>query len=113
METLLIVWRFVLLGSILIFPQLLGILVYFRLSRAPRWLSVIVAALLPAIVFFWLAPNFFFAGIREAYARGEGRGCGMPAMAAAFLFLAGTVGQLLAGVFAQIILSSRRRRRLI
>src|ERR1044072_346939 len=110
METLLIVWRFVLLGSILIFPQLLGILVYCRLSRVPRWLSAIVAALLSAIVFFSLVPNFFFAGIRESFARGEGRGCGMPAIAAAFLFLAGTVGQLLAGVFAQIILSRRRRR---
>ena len=113
METLLIVGRFVLLGSILIFPQLLGILFYYRLSRAPRWIAAIAAALLPAIVFFWLAPIFFFAGIREAYARGEGRGCGMPAIAAAFLFLAATVGQLLAGVFAQLVLSARRRRKLL
>src|SRR5215217_8833994 len=108
METWLVVWRFVLLASVLIVPQLLGILLYFRLRRAPRWMAAIACALAPAIIFFFLAPGFFFAGIREAYARGE-RGCGMPAMAAAFLFLAGTAIQLLAGVFAQMVLSARRR----
>ena len=112
METLLIVGRFLLLGSLLIFPQLLGILLYYRLGRAPRWIAAIAAALLPAIIFFWLAPIFFFAGIREAYARGEGRGCGMPAVAAGFLFLAGTAIQLLVGVFAQLVLSAERRRKL-
>jgi hypothetical protein len=97
-----------LLAGVFVFPQLLGVLLYFRLSRAPRWLAFTTAALVPAIVFFWLAPNFFFAGLREA--RGE-RGCGMPAMAAAFLFLAGTVIQLGAGLFTQIILSTWRRRK--
>ena len=111
METLLIVWRFLLFGSILIFPQLLGILLYFRLRRAPRWIAAIAAALLPAIVFFWLAPIFLFAGIREAYARGEG-GCGMPAVAAGIIFLALTAIQLFVGVSAQLVLSARRRRKL-
>jgi hypothetical protein len=110
MENLLVAWRFLLLAGVFVFPQLLGVLLYFRLSRAPRWLAFTAAALIPAIVFFWLAPNFFFGGFREAYARGE-RGCGMPAMAAAFLFLAGTVIQLGAGLFTQIILSTRRRRK--
>jgi hypothetical protein len=108
METWFIVGRFLLFGSLLIFPQLLGILLYYRLHRAPRWIAAIAAALLPAIIFFWLAPIFFFAGIREAYARGEGRGCGMPAVAATFFVLAGTVGQLLVGVLAQLVLSARR-----
>ena len=109
METLLIVGRFLLFGSVLIFPQLLGILIYYRLSRA-RWIAAISASLLPAIIFFWLAPIFFFAGIREAYAR-DHSGCGMPALAATFFVLAGTVCQLLVGVFAQAILSVRRRRK--
>jgi len=111
METWLIVGRFLLFGSILIFPQLLGILLYYRLSRAPRWIAAIAAALLPAIVFFWLGPIFFFAGIREAYAR-DRSGCGMPAVAAGILFLAGTTIQLLVGLFTQIVLSARRRRTL-
>ena len=109
METLLIVWRFVLLASILVFPQLFGILLYYRLRRAPRWLAVIAAVLAPAVVFFFLSPIFFFAGIREAYARGD-RGCGMPALAATFFVFAGTIVQLFAGLFAQVVLSARRRR---
>lgn len=108
METLLIVWRFLLLTAIFVFPQLLGILLYFRLRRAPRWLAFIAAALVPAIVFYWLAPIYLFAGVREAYARGEG--CGMPALAAAFFLLAGTGIQLGGGVFTQVVLSKRRRR---
>jgi len=109
METWLIVWRWVLFGGIFIFPQLLGILLYYRLRRVPRWIAVTAAALLPAIVFFWLAPIFFFTPIREAYLR-HPSGCGMPALAAAFFVLAGTATQLLVGVFAQVVLSKRRRR---
>ena len=111
METLLTVWRFVLFGGIFIFPQLLGILLYYRLSRAPRWIAVTAAALLPAIVFFWLGPIFLFAGIREAYARDQS-GCGMAAAAAGIIFLALTAIQLLVGVSAQLVLSARRRRKL-
>ncbi len=110
MQTLLDVWRFLLLGSIFVFPQLLGILLYFRLRRAPRWLAFIAAAVVPAIVFFWLAPIFLFA-VREAYPRGGG--CGMPAMAAAFFLLAGTVMQLGAGLFTQVVLSARRRHKVV
>jgi len=43
METLLVVWRFLLLAVILIFPQLLGILLFFKLSRVPRWIAAIAA----------------------------------------------------------------------
>ena len=96
-----------LLGSILIFPQLLGILLYYRLSRAPRWIAVIAAALLPAIIFFWLAPMFLFAGIREAYAR-DPSGCGMPAAAAGIIFLFLTAIQLLVGVCVQMVAHSVR-----
>ena len=110
METLLIVGRFLLFGSILVFPQLLGILLYYRLSRAPRWVAAVAAALLPAIIFFWLAPIFLFAGIREEYAR-HPSGCGMPAVAAGIIFLALTATQLFVGVSAQLVLSARRRRK--
>ena len=103
---MLTVWRFLLLGSVLVFPQLFGILFYFRLSRAPRWLAAIASALFPSVIFFFLAPIFFFAGIPAGRVP-----CGMPAMAAAFLLLAGTAIQLFTGVFAQIVLSVRRRRK--
>ena len=108
METLLIVWRFLLLAAILVFPQLLGILLFFKLSRVPRWIAAIAAALAPAIFFFWFTRMLMMASLREAYAHGGG--CGMPALAAAFLLLAGTTLQLFGGIFTQIFLSLRRRR---
>lgn len=111
MQTLLTVWRLILLAGVLVFPQLLGVLLYFRLRRAPRWLAFIAAALFPAIVFFFLSPIYFFAGIREAYARGEL--CGMPAMAATILVFGGTIMQLGGGLFVQVVLATRRRRMVV
>ena len=92
--------------SIFAFPQLLGILLYFRLRRAPRWLAAIVAALAPGVVFLWLSPIFLFAGLREAYATGEVR-CGMPALGALMMLFAGTTFQLLLSVTTQVALWAR------
>jgi hypothetical protein len=111
MESLLAVWRLSLLVGIFAFPQLLGILFYFRFSRAPRWLAAIAATLAPGLVFFWLAPLFLFAGLREAYARGEIT-CGMPAVAALFFLFAGTIFQVFLSVIVQVVLFKRRRRAL-
>ena len=109
METLFIVWRLLVLAGALVFPQLLGILLYYKLSRVPRWVAAIAAALAPAIFFFWFTRMLMMADLREAYAHGER--CGMPALAAAFLLLAGTTLQLFGGIFTQIILAARRRRK--
>lgn len=108
MQSLLIFWRFLSLISTFAFPQLLGILLYFRLSRTPRWVASIVAVLAPAIFFLLLSPIFLFAGVREAYARG-GRGCGMPAMGAILILYAGTIIQVVLGLVTQLALSARRR----
>ena len=108
MQSFLIAWRFLVLISTFAFPQLLGILLYFRLSRAPRWVAAIAGTIAPAIIFFWLAPLLFFAGLREAYAHGER--CGMPVFGAVILLFAGTIIQLVFGVFSQMILRVNRRR---
>ena len=107
MQSLVIAWRFLLLISTFAFPQLVGILLYFRLSWVPRWVAVITCAIAPAILFVLLAPILFFAGIREAYANGER--CGMPAFGALMLLFVGTIIQLIIGVFSQMILRSTRR----
>jgi len=101
--------KFLALGAALVFPQLLGILLYFRLSRVPRWVAAIAAALAPAVFFFWFTRLLLAAQFRELYP--HGMTCGMPALAAAFLLLAGTVVQLIGGVFTQIILAMVGRRR--
>ena len=103
------IWKFLLLGSVLIFPQLLGILLYFRLSRVPRWVAAIAAALAPAVFFFWFTRLLLIAEFHRANPGGRAT-CGMPALAAAFLLLAGTVVQLIGGVFTQSILAAARRR---
>jgi hypothetical protein len=107
MQSLLVAWRLSTLTSIFVFPHLLAILLYLRLHRAPRWVAAIAGALAPAIIFFWLAPIFFFAGLREAYAHGER--CGMPAMAATLMLLFGTGIQLVIGLITQAGLAAGRR----
>ena len=110
MSSLSIAWNFFLLAVIFGFPQLLGVLLYLRLGRAPRWIAVSIGLLAPAVFFVFLAPILFFAGIREAQARGEGGGCGMPAMGAILMLYAGIVVQLGLGLTVQVFLATRRRR---
>ena len=98
------VWRLLLLASLFVFPQLLGILLSLRLSRFPRWIGRVLGVLVPALSFFFLAPHFFFAGIREAAAKGD-LNCGMPAMAAAFMLLIGTGIHLLIALVIQLRLT--------
>jgi len=106
MQSTLIVWRWLLLICLFVFPQVLGVLLYFRLIRFSRWLSYILAVLAPAALFFFLAPSLFFAGLREAQFKGEVT-CGMPAVAAGFLILVGTVAQVFVGLIVQLYLFRR------
>jgi heat shock protein HslJ len=110
-DLVLIVLRFLMLISLFAFPQLFGILLYFRLRRTSRWLAVIAASLAPAILFFWLAQIFLFAGLREAYP--NGMRCGTPLIGVLFGLLAGTVIQLVLGVITHAVLATRRRHAII
>ena len=108
METLLIVSRLLLLLSLVVFTQLLGVLLYFRLARLPKWLARGICILGVAFAFFYLSPMFFFAGFREAQLRGD-VSCGMPALAAAFMVLIGTGFQLFIAAAIHFWLSRRGR----
>ena len=99
-------WRLLLLASLLVFPQLLGLLLYFRVTRFSKWIGRVLGVLVPAVSFFFLAPHFFFAGMREAAERGD-LNCGMPAMAAAFMLLLGTGVHFLAALVVQVFLSRK------
>jgi hypothetical protein len=98
------VWRLLLLASLFVFPQLLGVLLCLRLSRFPRWIGRVLGVVVPALSFFFLAPHFFFAGLREAALKGEVN-CGMPAVAAAFMLLLGTGIHLLIAFVIQLRLT--------
>ena len=108
MESLFIAWRLLLLVSLFAFPQLLGILLYFRLSRAPR-LAAIAAVLVPALMFFWFTPIFFFAGLPESSTTRST--CGLPVLAVLFLLFVGTIFQLVLGLITQAALASWRLRK--
>jgi len=112
MDSLIIVWRLLLLISTFAFPQLIGLMLYFKLVRRSKWLAFAVGFLVPAIVFFFLAPLFFFAGVREAQANGQVN-CGMPAMGAALLVFAGTAIELVVSLPIQCYLFSRHRKSLV
>lgn len=101
-------WPFLSLFVTLAVPQLLGVLLYFRLIRFSKKLAFALGFLAPGIVFFILAQSFFSAGFREAAARGD-VGCGMPALAAAFMLLAGTALQLFVALIVQLVLLKRAR----
>ena len=102
-----IVWRWLLLISTFGFPQVLGVLLYFRLIRFSSRLACVLGVLTPAALFFYLAPSFFFAGLREAQLNGEVT-CGMPAVAAAFMVLLGTAAEVCVGLIVQLYLFRKR-----
>jgi len=107
MESLVRAWGLVLLASVFVFPHLVGVLLFYRLHRAPKWIARTAAILAPAVIFFWLAPILFFAGLREAAA--SGMNCGMPAVAAGIFLLFGTAVQLVLGVVTHVVLAARRK----
>ena len=110
MESLFIVWRLLLLLSLFVFTQLLGVLLYFRLARLPKWLASGICILGAAFAFFFLSPMFFFAPVNEAVHVSRAS-CGMPALAAAFMVLFGTGLQLFIGAAIHLWLFRRGRSR--
>ena len=111
METLVIIGRIAQDLCTVVFPQVLGVLLYFRLHRAPGWVRVIASTLAPAVIFFFLAPILLFAGLREAQVAGK-LNCGMPAMGAILLLYVGTIFQLFMSLIVQGVLFRRRRRQI-
>ena len=108
MESLLVISRWLLLLSIFLFTQLLGVLLYFRLTRIPKWLAHGLCVVAAALAFFYLSPLFFFSGMREAQLRGQVT-CGLPALAAAFMVLFGSGFQLFVAVALHVWWARRGR----
>jgi hypothetical protein len=95
METLSQIWVLLTLLSVMAIPQLLGVLLFFRLVRFSRWLAFILGTLAPPLVFFFLLARIASASFAEAK---EPMSCGMAAVAVGFMILMGTAVHL-AGAF--------------
>jgi len=108
MESLLIFWRLLSLFSMFVFPQLVGVLLHLRLVRRSRSLAFALGLLVPAVLFFYLTPLVSFGELREAQRNGQG-GCGMPAVAAGLMVLAGTVIELILSLPVQRYLLRKNR----
>ena len=104
MENLQTIWGFVLLGSVLVFPQLLGVLLFFLLKGRPHFLAhafSFVAPFLLSIFFVWLIYMYRY------YQANPDERCGGPMLGAMMMLLFSGCLQLVMGACAQVALHSR------
>jgi len=109
METLQTIWNLFAFLSLLAVPQLLGVLVYFRIRKHHDFLAHLAGFLLPPIIFFYLSGLIIISSpMREAESHGE-RICGtfIGMMSLMILFLTGV--EIVSGLIVQIVLHGRHR----
>ena len=104
MEVAHTIWSFVLLFSVLVFPQLLGVLLFFLLKGRPHFLAhalSFVSPILLSILFTWMI------FIYRYYQAHPDERCGGPLLGGLLIMLVGVVLQLVFGVLVQLALHSR------
>ncbi|MCM3904887.1 MAG: hypothetical protein ND866_24585 [Pyrinomonadaceae bacterium] len=108
MQTLRVIGSLLSLLGMLAVPQLLGVLVYFRLRKHHDLFAHVIGILLPPILFFYLSYVMLSSSAREMQSQGV-RVCGTAfgMMAIAMLTVTGT--QLFLSLLAQLMLHGRHR----
>ena len=104
MEVVQTIWGFVLLFSILVFPQLFGVLLFFLLKGRPHFLAHTLSFVTPfvlSIFFEWMIYMYRY------YQAHPDERCGGPLLGAFMIMLLSLVLQLVFGVFAQLALHSK------
>lgn len=104
MEAVQTIWSFVLLISVLVFPQLLGVLLFFFLKGRPHFLAhalSFVAPLVLSIVFVWLIYMYRY------YQAHPDERCGGPMLGALMIMLVSVGLQVVFGTLAQLALHAR------
>ncbi|HST53841.1 MAG TPA: hypothetical protein VLJ61_17665 [Pyrinomonadaceae bacterium] len=72
METIRTAWNLFLFLSLLVVPQMLGVLAYFRVKKYHNFLAHLVGFLIPPLSFFYLSAVILISSqTREAHSRGE------------------------------------------
>jgi len=99
MEALSTLWNFLLLFCLIAFPQLLGVLVYFKLKPVHRWLARVAGTLLPVIVFIGFSWMVF---IYRYYKLHPDDRCGGQLFGASLFILIGTVLEIVLSVVVQV-----------
>ncbi len=101
MEALQITWNLLTLFSIFAVPQLLGVLIYFRIRGFSRLLAHVVGFLLATTSYVYLAGLFLI--YLPAKAHPEER-CGLPLLGALYLVFLTTFVTIFASIIVQVIL---------
>jgi hypothetical protein len=107
MESIRTVWQLFLFFSLISLPQLLGVLVYFRLRRFQKLLAHILGFLTPPGLFFYFSWLFWIYVPYQNHVFDGG--CGMPLLAASIMIFSGTGIQVVFSLLAQLMLGGRRR----
>lgn len=104
MEAVQTIWSFVLLFSILAFPQLLGVLLFFLLKGRPHFLAHALGFLTPIVLSVFFVWMIFIYRYYQAH---PDERCGGPLLGAFVIMLLSLVLQLALGVITQVALHSR------
>jgi len=96
-----VVWEFLKLWGL---PQLLGVLVYFRIRHYQRFIAYLVGFLLPPLLFFYFAFLFWL----YLPAKAHPQTCGMPVLFAWAMVCLGTFISVLVSLIVQLLLLLRR-----
>jgi hypothetical protein len=107
MEALSTFWNFLLLGGLIAFPQLLGVLVYFKLRPVHRWLGRVAGTLLPVILFIGFSWMIF---VYRYYKLHPDDSCGGQLFGASLLVLVGSAIEIGLSVVVQVLLYRAARR---
>lgn len=108
METALLIWWWLELLGLLGVPQLLGVLVYFRLRKRHDFMAHLAGFLTPPLLFFYLCRMFLLSWAYEPQTQ-AGRTCGTYLGVMVFVILSGTALQACFGLIAQQLLHARHR----
>jgi hypothetical protein len=106
MEALHTIFSFVVLFSLLVFPQLFGVLLFFLLKGRPHFLAhalSFVSPVLLSILFTWMIYIYRY------YQAHPDERCGGPLLGGVLIMLVSVVLQLVFGTLAQVALHSRTK----
>ena len=106
METLHTIWSFVLFFSVLVFPQLFGVLLFFLLKGRPHFLAHVLSFVSPvvlAILFTWMIYIYRY------YQAHPDERCGGPLLGGVLILLLNAGLQLVFGALVQGALHSRTK----
>jgi hypothetical protein len=106
MQTVLNIWKLVVLLGVLGVPQLLGVRGYFRLRKYHDFLAHLAGSLIPPVLFFFLARALLLSPEQETQAQGA-RACGTYLGMMVVAVLLGTGLQIAFSLIAQFILHAR------